>query len=95
MQEMELRERAERIFVNALVRTYQRDSLIDWHHTLRNIWYTLIQPCEQQMYAEKLGEAVQQIRSACQKNRQLAQEDMIFLQEIENQLAQLEKQARS
>lgn len=95
MSEAELREHVERIFVEALVWTYQRDTLIGLYHVLRAAWTHLAQPCEQGSYLVRLKEVLHGVKKACLRNRQncqLAEADLYTLNEIEEQFAQLEKQ---
>lgn len=95
MQEADLIERAEHLFANALLQTYQRDGLIDLYHALRSTWQNLVQPSDQENYRSKLCNALQQIKSASlwsQQNRQLTARELEIVREIGHQLAQLEKQ---
>ena len=95
MQEAELLERVEHLFANALVQTYQQDGLLDFYHTLRNIWRQLVQPSRQEMDRSKLCHALQQIKSASlesQQKRQLTASELAIVREIKQQCAQLEEQ---
>lgn len=93
MRATELRERVEHVFADALIRTYQCDVLIDLYHALREIWRNLAQPCDQQVYMSKLGDALQQVKRAClrsQQHSQLLTADLKIIKEIEDQFALLE-----
>jgi hypothetical protein len=97
MNEVELREHVERIFVEALVRAYQRDTLIGLYHVLRVAWTHLAQPCDRASYLVCLKGVLQDVKKACLHNRQnslLAEADLYILNEIEEQFARLERQVQ-
>jgi hypothetical protein len=98
MQEAELLEYFEQLFTSALVRTYQRDALIDLHRALRQSWRNLMRPSDQRATRIKLEGTLQQINHAClrsQQNASLADVDREIISQIESQFIQLEEQMKS
>jgi hypothetical protein len=97
MQNAELSELVEQLFLSSLAQVYQHDALIDLYHVLRQTWRNLAQPSDQGAYRLKLASVLPQIRNAClwcQQNSQLEKADLEVVGQIEDQFAQLEAQMK-
>lgn len=97
MQNAELSELVEQLFVSSLAQVYQRDALIDLYHALRQAWHNLAQPSDMGTYLLRLTGVLPKIKGAClwcQRSNQLAEDDLEVIRQIEDQFAQLAGQVK-